>query len=242
MKIKKISISKTFLLKSVGAVALFAVVLLNTQACGEFSGVNSLGSASAEGMSDGEIAGSSGDLLVVASNANSDITQIAEFSLISQSDGLSDSAVITWSNTIQNPLTGNNVGTCSQVASAGPLIYDVRCPQGGNVVIHATVTDGASSGQAQLTVLLQDPNAPVATPVATPPPAATPVGTSGPNAAGVALYNTNCQSCHQAITKTTINGTQPANITNALGDIGQMKGIVLTKAQIQSISDALNGK
>jgi hypothetical protein len=147
---------------------------------------------------------------------------------------LAKNVTYRWTQSLTD-VQGSPLSPCAVLSTSTSAIYQLRCSTAGLLTVNLTaVADGTVEGPFSMTqqiVVASTPGLP-------PTPSPLPV----PNPAGVSLFSTNCQSCHGSVSSHDIRNKSVSSISSAIQSVGSMRGISLTAAQIQQISDALNGK
>jgi hypothetical protein len=156
-------------------------------------------------------------------------------------DAFSPAARFGWTHTLVNPATGAFLNPCLEVSGNGLPTYVLICDGDGELEIDAQVTDGPATLEPfQLKIpvaAISTPNTPGATPDPNPSPGPMPTAPTGAQ-----LYEAKCASCHGTLASSSVQQKSVTGINQALAQISAMQGLNLSAGQIQSISDALNGK
>ena len=213
------------LIKAASACALFATSLLFNQACGGFS------SATNSALSEASVAP---PFAIVSADGLSGTGQTLTFTYSGLT--LPAGTAIQWSHIFADS-TGAPLPACTELNGETSMAYQLNCSQAGILTLALDIsgTDGAADGAAEFVYSV---GGATTTPVATPPPP------TGPNAAGAALFATDCASCHGgSLASNNIGGVQVSAIQSAIQTQPSMASLSsLSATQLQQISDALNGK
>ena len=207
-------------------------ILLANQACG--GGFQQL--SSSNGVLTNQFNGNS----IQFQSPTTNVGETLSFTL--PVDAFSGSARFGWTHTIVDSATGAFLAPCHEISGNGLPTYEIVCDSPGSLEVDADVTDTQGTiGPFRLKMVVGTVPPGTVQPPATPTPGSSPApGTNAPT--GAQLYQTFCAGCHGGLTSNNVNQKTVSGISQALIQIPGMQGLNLNSDQIQSITNALNGK
>ena len=120
-------------------------------------------------------------------------------------------ASFAWSN------VNNGSSICLELSRTSDKTYSIRCASSGNVLVTVALIQqsqvvGSSSSSFSLGTAIATP-----TPTPSPTPSTSPTPTPDPQfAVGLAVYNSNCMTCHYPIAISNIRYTSVAQVTSVI--------------------------